>query len=53
MITSLIILSLAVAIGNIISHFTIGLLFVLFKANKYEDQLAKKLAKEVKNNGNI
>lgn len=43
------ILTGAVFTANVLSHYFMGLMFCFFKANKYEDVLAKKIASEVNN----
>jgi hypothetical protein len=40
---------LEAALGFLLATYIHGFIFCLFKANKYENTLAKKIAKEIKN----
>jgi len=43
-------MTLSVVLGNFIYHYLQSFLFCIFKAEKYEDTLAKKISAEVKAN---
>lgn len=42
-----------ICLGNLTAIYIHSIIFVIFKANKYEDSLAKKISKEIKNENKL